>query len=1415
MKIIHLGLLILVGLVIIMPAASAATGTGTLYVTNASSVEKGRMDTVSIYLDNTFEPKVGTYEILMYFDDKVVKPIDLQPFNATEVNPLYDNNCAFIGGYAAKGYDNGDLLLATVTLESLQDDGSSSELGLKVVLLKTRIVDSKTEVLTASIQNGTFSTADKVKPVIDITTKSPVSSTFTIAGTIHDVGGMGTAQATLKNATHTVPFDLTLGGSAPGYTFSKQVTWPVYETITLTVNANDAAGNYNSTEPVYLEVKDVGFSRPEPADGSHIKVIPEYVRAFMTAINPASVKMYIGSATLVPIDLSPDTSKGYAKNTTLIDNLADDDYWVNVSGTGDGSIGGEWSLNWSFTLDRISPVIQTFTITDSDGDGYIEAGEDLSLAWLVTDSDPNFDRVALVDVATGKELWNSTKRSDTATVKFDVGNRDLAFRAYDKAGNYDSRTFHLYYAYMIWVNSTKMGEISGIDTTYIAMKDITRTEISSITLYGCTVTFPTLDTLTRSVTGVGQVTNDTYVTVDNNANRTLTGGETYQNAWVLDPGKDLDFLVKVPHARNATLMLAEANETYIGELIKGGKGGMDSVNFTELIRKTAYIFIEGGWTKIIVHDDGTISMPDSSETPITNAGNISATLRHAANQVNLNAGYRLNTQGLKAITPASGDYVLAAIAMDGDRVGFLGAMPVMVMESAERATIPSSVVQGGSITVSFNSSCEHLGVALLRDVAYNGTALIDAATLGVASLHLNLTYNDIPATQKLIGNIYVSPSSGKYVVANTNKTTVSTSGLDAGTYRVYMIGQSAGGTIQAYEEGMLQITAGGSICVTSIPAGAAIALDGVDTCVKTNGTLIGVPAGAHTVTVTLAGYAPASKQVTVVSGETATAHFDLVPVPVANFTANRTAGTVPLVVKFTDCSTNATTWVWNFGDGKTSSEQNPTHTYNTIGRYNVTLTATNSAGSDTLTRYRYISARDAPSEPAKNQTDSSLHDSGTTTTTVDGKQQVTFNATAGNGTTSNNDIILTTGTLNVTIQTDGLTEEDGNWTGNVTGVLLESSQPLTANLNDLGNVSVSFNASMNGYNPSLMISTAIYNQPSTQASTAFTLAATNADLQITSTAYAVYFTKENLGENDTISNAVLRMTASPAWVDANGGPTAIRVFRQDDNGDISILTPTYLGRDSDGMMVFEVISPDGFSSFAVAATKTTVIPTPPSGGGGGGGSSGSTTSIYTGSGTLLTSSAGTVLKSVIVNANDNIGNLLIPIGTTALDADGKPLGDASIVPIAGDAIPSVPSGSVFEFAGYAYEAGPDGATFDPAITLSFDIPEDVWNTLDLSKNDLTIKWYNKETGLWEDIQTTVIPGTRTVEARITHFSTFALFTEPITTPVTPTETATTTTTITTPPSEPPAEGLPMMMILAIFAVVVIIAAAGYFLMMRK
>ncbi len=54
------------------------------------------------------------------------------------------------------------------------------------------------------------------------------------------------------------------------------------------------------------------------------------------------------------------------------------------------------------------------------------------------------------------------------------------------------------------------------------------------------------------------------------------------------------------------------------------------------------------------------------------------------------------------------------------------------------------------------------------------------------------------------------------------------------------------------------------------------------------------------------------------------------------------------VVDFTDQSLNQpTSWMWDFGDSNTSTLQNPSHTFASSGMYNVCLTATNSAGSDT------------------------------------------------------------------------------------------------------------------------------------------------------------------------------------------------------------------------------------------------------------------------------------------------------------------------------------------------------------------------------------------------------------------------------------------------------------------------------------
>jgi len=67
-------------------------------------------------------------------------------------------------------------------------------------------------------------------------------------------------------------------------------------------------------------------------------------------------------------------------------------------------------------------------------------------------------------------------------------------------------------------------------------------------------------------------------------------------------------------------------------------------------------------------------------------------------------------------------------------------------------------------------------------------------------------------------------------------------------------------------------------------------------------------------------------------------------------------------VVFTDNSVlNATTWQWDFGDGNTSTEQNPTHTYTDEGTYTVSLTASNGVLSSSETKDDYIVVTDGPS----------------------------------------------------------------------------------------------------------------------------------------------------------------------------------------------------------------------------------------------------------------------------------------------------------------------------------------------------------------------------------------------------------------------------------------------------------------------
>ncbi len=90
-----------------------------------------------------------------------------------------------------------------------------------------------------------------------------------------------------------------------------------------------------------------------------------------------------------------------------------------------------------------------------------------------------------------------------------------------------------------------------------------------------------------------------------------------------------------------------------------------------------------------------------------------------------------------------------------------------------------------------------------------------------------------------------------------------------------------------------------------------------------------------------------------------------VPAPIADFTANPTSGTVPLVVTFTDTSTGSTTgWDWDFGSGASppiSNTQGPHDvTYNTTGLKTVSLTVFGPGGNDTETKVDHITVTVAP-----------------------------------------------------------------------------------------------------------------------------------------------------------------------------------------------------------------------------------------------------------------------------------------------------------------------------------------------------------------------------------------------------------------------------------------------------------------------
>ncbi len=103
--------------------------------------------------------------------------------------------------------------------------------------------------------------------------------------------------------------------------------------------------------------------------------------------------------------------------------------------------------------------------------------------------------------------------------------------------------------------------------------------------------------------------------------------------------------------------------------------------------------------------------------------------------------------------------------------------------------------------------------------------------------------------------------------------------------------------------------------------------------------------------------------------------------PVAQAAANVTSGKAPLAVSFSsvgssDADGDSLGHAWNFGDGSTSSQANPSHTYNTNGQYTATLTVTDSTGKSGSASVLVTVGNTAPKVTLDLPTDGRIHDFG-------------------------------------------------------------------------------------------------------------------------------------------------------------------------------------------------------------------------------------------------------------------------------------------------------------------------------------------------------------------------------------------------------------------------------------------------------
>jgi PKD repeat protein len=270
---------------------------------------------------------------------------------------------------------------------------------------------------------------------------------------------------------------------------------------------------------------------------------------------------------------------------------------------------------------------------------------------------------------------------------------------------------------------------------------------------------------------------------------------------------------------------------------------------------------------------------------------------------------------------------------------------------------PGTGAAGTAVSITSISGTNFRSGASVKLENFTTSQTISGSSTVVQSASNITCYFSIPSTAMAgLWNLTVTNNDGKYgtlgnafTISNTTVTTTTTTAAQAPT--VSSISPASG--MRGIQVNITNLAGSNLLNTTTVK----LSKSGQTDIEASNITV--VSSSRVTCTINLAGAATGPWNVVVTnSGGTAMVPnlFTVAPQPpVASFSASSLTGNAPMAVSFADQSTNSpTTWSWTFGDGNTSTDQSPDHIYSFAGIFPVSLTVTNTGGSNTTTIADYI-----------------------------------------------------------------------------------------------------------------------------------------------------------------------------------------------------------------------------------------------------------------------------------------------------------------------------------------------------------------------------------------------------------------------------------------------------------------------------